>query len=102
MLYISTVYCIRFIYLPLFINCFSQIKFLALAQGYPKNLYMAPCSKYLETPDLTHKIDFNHCAILGFSNHWQKRLIKKSLYIQKFNPSINIDKQSISRCLFNT
>ena len=26
-----------------------------------------------------HKIEFNNCAILGFSNHWQKRLIKESL-----------------------
>ena len=34
-----------------------------------------------------HKIDFNNCAMLGFSNHWKKRLIKQSLYIQKFNPS---------------
>ena len=36
----------------LFIDCFPRIKFLALAQGDPKNLYMAPCSKCLETPDL--------------------------------------------------
>ena len=28
-----------------------------------------------------HKIDFNNCAILGFLNHWQKHLIKESLYI---------------------
>ena len=29
----------------------------------------------------THEIDFNSCEILGFPNHWRKRLIKKSLYI---------------------
>ena len=29
----------------------------------------------------THKIDFNNCAFLGFSNHWQKCLIKESLFI---------------------
>ena len=29
-----------------------------------------------------HKIDFNNCAILCFLNHWWKRLIKESLYIQ--------------------
>ena len=50
----------------------------------------------------THKVDFDNCAILGFSNHWQKRLIKDSLCIQKFNPSINIDKQSIALYLLNT
>ena len=43
-----------------------------------------------------HKIDFNNCEILGFSNHWRKRLIKESLYIQKFNPSMNIDKKICS------
>ena len=44
----------------------------------------------------THKIDFNNCAILGFSTNWKKPLIKESLYIQKFNSFINIDKQTIS------
>ena len=40
-------------HLHLFINYFSRIKFLALAQGGPqKNFYMAPCSKCLKTPDL--------------------------------------------------
>ena len=28
-----------------------------------------------------HEIDFNNCAILGFSNLWRKRLIKELLYI---------------------
>ena len=41
-----------------------------------------------------HKINFNNWAILNFSNHWQKRLIKELFYIQKFNPSMNIDKKS--------
>ena len=49
-----------------------------------------------------HKIDFNNCAILGFSNHWRKLLIKELLYIRKFNPSMNIDKKSIPLYLFNT
>ena len=49
-----------------------------------------------------HKIDFNNCAISGFSNHWRKRLIKESLYIKKFNPSININKKSVPLYLFNT
>ena len=47
-----------------------------------------------------HEIDFNNCAILAFSNHWRKRLIKESLNIHKFNPSMNIDKKS--QYLFNT
>ena len=38
----------------------------------------------------SHKVDFDNCAILGFSNHWQKRLIKDSLIIQKFNPFIHL------------
>ena len=42
-----------------------------------------------------HKINFNKCAILGISNHWRKYLIKESLYIQKFNPSMNINKKSV-------
>ena len=50
----------------------------------------------------THKIDFNNCAILGFSNHWQKRLIKESLYIQNFKPSMNINQKSIPLYLFKT
>ena len=49
-----------------------------------------------------HKIEFNNCTILGFSNQWRKRLIKESLYIEKFNPSINIEKKSIPLYLFNT
>ena len=49
-----------------------------------------------------HKIDFNNCAILGFSNRWRKHLAKESQYIQKFNPSINIDEKSIPLYLFNT
>ena len=56
----------------------------------------------LKGHDPTHEMDFNNCAILGFSNHWQKRLTKESLYIQKINPSMTIDKQSISLCLFIT
>ena len=35
--------------------------------------------KKIDNPN--HKIDFNNCAILGFSNLWQKRLIKELLYI---------------------
>ena len=49
-----------------------------------------------------HKIDFNNSAILGFSNHWQNPLFKESLYIQKFNPSMNIDKNYVPLYLFNT
>ena len=49
-----------------------------------------------------HKFDFNNCAILGFSNHWRKRLNKESLYIEKFSPSINIDKKSVPLYLFST
>ena len=29
--------------------------------------------------NLNHKIHFNKSAIVGFSNHWQKRLIKEPL-----------------------
>ena len=31
----------------------------------------------------THKIDFNNCTILGFSNHWRKHLIKESFIDSK-------------------
>ena len=41
--------------LQLFNNCFLQIQFLAFPQGGPKKfIYMAPCSKCLETPGLDH------------------------------------------------
>ena len=53
-----------------------------------------------QVDNLNHKIDFNNCAILGFSNHWRKRLIKESLYIQKFNPFMNIDKNSSFSIVF--
>ena len=51
-------------------------------------------AKY-QVDNATHKIDFNNCAILGFLNHLRKHnLIKESLYIQKFNPSMNVSVDS--------
>ena len=40
--------------------------------------------------------------LFRFSNHWRKSLIKESLYIQKLNQPMNIDKKSIPLYLFNT
>ena len=58
-------------------------------------------AKY-EVDNPTHKIGLYSCTILGFSNNWQKRLIKVLLCTQKFNLSTNSDKQFISLLLFYT
>ena len=53
----------------------------------------------LENPE--HTIDFNNTKILSYANHWRKLLIKESILIQKFEPSLNIDKSSVPLYLFN-
>ena len=39
--------------------------------------------------------------ILGFEHHTMKRKIKEALFIQKLNPSLNIQEKSYKLFLFN-
>jgi len=40
--------------------------------------------------------------ILAHDNNWHKLKIKETLFIQKLQPGLNIDKTSYSLYLFNT
>ena len=53
----------------------------------------------LENPD--HTVDFENPEILGCSPYYNKRVIKEALYIQKFNPTLNVQTETKKLLLFN-
>ena len=72
-----------------------------LNEHKPSNSYKNDISKHL-LENSSHLIDFNQLKILARDNNWRKLKIKKTLFIQKLQPQLNIDETSHQLFLFNT
>ena len=58
------------------------------------------CKHLVENPN--HQIDFSRPEILGYANDNTRLLILESLFIQEYEPELNIDSKSSPLSLFNT